>query len=84
VSTAIAASTLSSASGRSSALATIAGAAAGGRWAIMTRDGSIATSLRSSGSYAPAPAPMFTTVTASPSAAWIAAAIRGSGRRVVV
>jgi len=70
--------------GSSSALACTTGAASGGRWAIITSDGSTATTSRSCGSYDPAPAPTFTTVRASPSATRMRAAIRGSSRRTSV
>ena len=62
----------------------IAGAASGGRWAIITGEGSIATRRRSAGSYEPVPAPTLTTVTASPSARGSRRRCRGSSRRVVV
>jgi hypothetical protein len=58
------------------------GAAPAGRWARMTADGSTAVTSRSDGSYDPVPAPTLTTVRASPSAAQIRAAIRGSAGRV--
>jgi hypothetical protein len=45
-----AASKLSSASGSRSAAASIAGAAVGGRWAIILGDGSTASTSRSAGS----------------------------------
>jgi hypothetical protein len=77
----MAASKLPSSNGSSSATALTTGAASSGRWAIITSDGSTATTSRSCGSYDPAPAPTFTTVRASPSAARIRAAILGSGRR---
>ena len=77
----MAASTDASASGSASAVAITAGAASVPRWPIMTSDGSTARTQRSVGSYEPEPAPTFTTVRAGPSAVWIAAAIRGSGRR---
>jgi hypothetical protein len=80
----MAASKLPSANGRSSAKACTTGAAPSGRWAIITSDGSTAVTSRSAGSYAPVPAPMFTTVRASPSAARILAAMRGSSRRTDV
>jgi hypothetical protein len=48
----------------------------------MTADGSTAVTSRSDGSYDPVPAPTLTTVRASPSAAQIRAAIRGSAGRV--
>src|SRR4051812_37917709 len=48
----------------------------------MVADGSIAVTSRSGDSYEPAPAPTFTTVRASPSARSMAAAMRGSVRRV--
>ncbi|WP_338781342.1 hypothetical protein [Streptomyces sp. DG1A-41] len=58
------------------------GAATGGRWSGMIRLGSTARTV-CGGSYEPVPAPASrTSVTSSPSAAWIRAAIRGSGRRV--
>ena len=79
---AIAASNAPSANGSASARASMHGAAPGGRCARITADGSTAVTSRSRGSYAPAPAPTFSTVRASPSAAWIAAAIRGSSPRV--
>ena len=47
---AIAASKLASAKGSASALACTAGAAPGGRWAIITADGSTAVTSRSGGS----------------------------------
>jgi len=47
----------------------------------MAGSGSTAVTSRSRGSYAPWPAPTLTIVRASPSAAWISAAIRGSSRR---
>jgi hypothetical protein len=50
VSTAIAASKLSSSNGSVSAGAWTAGAASGGRWAIITPDGSTAVTARSGGS----------------------------------
>ena len=50
VRTAIAASKLASAKGSASALACTAGAAPGGRWAIITADGSTAVTSRSGGS----------------------------------
>jgi hypothetical protein len=54
------------------------GAAPVGRCRIITSDASTATTGRPSGSYEPVPAPMFTTLIASPSAASIADAIRRS------
>src|ERR1700733_7418964 len=50
----------------------------------MTADGSTAVTSLSGGSEEPVPAPTFSTVRASPSAAQICAAIRGSVRRVTV
>ena len=47
----------------------------------MTAEGSTASTV-SGGSYEPEPAPTLTTDRAPPSAALIAASIRGSGRRV--
>lgn len=81
VSTASAASKDSSANGSDSADARTAAAAPGGRAAIIPSEGSTAVTIRSAGSYDPVPAPTFTTVLASPRAAEIAAAMRGSGRR---
>ncbi len=78
----MAASQQSFSSGSSSARPRTTRAAPGGRWAIITSDGSTAITSRSRGSYEPVPAPTFTTDRASPSAATIAAAIRGSSRRV--
>ena len=52
------------------------------RWSIIVCDGSTATTRRSRGSYEPVPAPTLTTLRASPSAAWIAASMRGSAVRV--
>jgi hypothetical protein len=46
----------------------------------MTGEGSTATTRRSPGSYAPVPAPTFTTLAAVPSACSIRAAILPSGR----
>jgi hypothetical protein len=80
----MAASKLPSSNGSSSAYARTTGAELSGRWAIITSDGSTATTSRSRGSYAPVPAPTFTTLRASPSAAWILARIRGSSRRTDV
>jgi hypothetical protein len=71
-----------SANGRLPAAATQRAAPAG-RFARITGDGSTAMTLRPGGSYEPVPAPTFSTVRASPSAAQIRAAIRGSVRRVV-
>ena len=66
-----------------SADARIAGASAGGRCAAITSLGSMATTWRSRGSYEPVPAPTFTTVPASPSAAWMRARRPGSSWRVL-
>ena len=55
-----------------------------GRWPIITSEGSTAVTSRSVGSYGPVPAPTFTTVRASPSAARILAPMRGSSRRTDV
>jgi len=82
VSTASAASKLSSGNGNASATACTAGAAPSGRWAIMTSDGSTATTRRPFGSYEPVPAPTFTTLVAPARADSSCAAIRGSGRRI--
>jgi hypothetical protein len=60
----------------------MAGGRLGSRCAIITSLGSIGITRRSRGSYDPAPAPTFTTVRASPRAAWMSAAMRGSSRRV--
>jgi hypothetical protein len=49
----------------------MAGAAPTGRKAIITPDGSIATTRRPAGSYEPVPAPTLTTEIASPSASSI-------------
>jgi hypothetical protein len=57
------------------------GALPAGRCEIIAADGSTAR-IVVGGSYDPAPAPTLTTVLASPSAAQIAAWIRGSERRV--
>ena len=81
-STAIVASNEPSPNGSASARASMQGAAPGGRWARITADGSTAVTSRSRGSYAPAPAPTLSTVRASPSAAWMIAAMRGSSARV--
>ena len=51
----MAASKLPSSNGSSSATARTTGTAPSGRWAIMTSDGSTATTSRSSGSYDPRP-----------------------------
>src|SRR5262249_8084013 len=67
--------------GSASATACTTGAAAAGRCAIITELGSTASTV-CGGSYAPAPAPMLTTVAVEPRADPIAAAIRGSGCRV--
>jgi len=48
----------------------------------MEADGSTAVTVRSTGSYDPAPAPTLSTVRASPSASRMCAAMRGSGRRI--
>src|SRR5580704_290916 len=82
VETAIAASKDPSANGRRPATPGTHGAAPAGRCARMTADGSTAVTCRSGGSYAPVPAPTLTTVRASPSAAQIRAASRGSVGRV--
>ncbi len=81
MSTASAASQAPSASGIRSAVACAAGALPGGRWAIIAADGSTARTVWG-GSYEPAPAPTFTTVAASASAAQICAWMRESARRV--
>jgi hypothetical protein len=78
---AIAASTLLSSSGSVSATPCSAGAARSGRLAIISEEGSTAITSRSRGSYEPVPAPMLTTLRASPSAAQILASMRGSARR---
>ena len=78
VMTAMAASKESSGNGRCSAAASTAGPAPAGRWPIITADGSTAVTSRSRGSYEPVPAPTLTTVRASPSAARIGSAGRGS------
>jgi hypothetical protein len=80
----IAASKELSSNGSSSARASTTGAAPGGRCARITADGSTAVTSRSGGSYEPAPAPTFSTDRASPSAARMRAARRGSSRRTDV
>ena len=80
----MAASKRRSSNGSSSAKARTTGADPSGRWAIIVSDGSTAVTSRSAGSYAPAPAPTFTTVRASRRAARMRAAIRGSSRRTSV
>src|SRR6185437_14430223 len=82
VAKAIAASKDWSWNGRLSAAAAMHGAAPAGRCARMTADGSAAVTSRPGGSYEPVPAPTFSTVRASPSAAQTCAAILGSVRRV--
>src|SRR4051812_25103356 len=81
---AVAASALSSGRGSASARASIACEAPAGRCARIISDGSMAITSRSGDSYEPAPAPTFATVRASPSARSMAAAMRGSVRRVAV
>ena len=81
VSTARAASTAPSSSGMAWAVACTAGASTAGRCAIMTSDGSTASTV-SGGSYEPDPAPTLTTDRAPPRARLIAASIRRSGRLV--
>src|SRR5262249_56841709 len=81
VRTASAAANAASLNGSSRADACTTGALPARRWRIIVSDGSTATTGRSRGSYAPAPAPTFTVGRTSPSARVIAPAMRASGRR---
>jgi hypothetical protein len=80
--TVIAASTDSSSSGRLSAAALSTSAAPGGRWAIISPEGSSATTSMSVGSYDPVPAPTLTTLRALPRASLKRRSSLGSGRRI--
>src|SRR5262249_10096903 len=81
VSSAIAASNAPSRKGRASATPRTTGAASGVRCAIITPDGSTATTARSRGSYDPVPAPTSSTEAESPSAARMRRLMAGSGWR---
>ena len=82
VSTAIAASNVAVANGSASATPRTAGAAPGGRCAIIVARRLDRHDAPVRGSYEPVPAPTFSTVRASPSAAWIGRGDARVGRRV--